>query len=742
MVKLITSLSLRVKLALLALVAIVVVLCVLWLRDGGIAPAEAMAKAGIEPPVTELVPLLQEASWQPAAGADGFAEVLSNDRYTLLVNPANTGIAVVDRSSGYRWTSSPTSEQLAEETIKGQLLTNLQSTFILTYVKTEGNDQTIRQVTNALDPKVTNEIRRGDDTLQVSYWMESNGIGFSVQYELTEHGLKTRIPSEGIREDGQFKVFSIELLPFFGAAGGSEDGYIFVPDGPGGLVKFGAERAGISRGYSHQVYGLELTNAGNWSRSGERREDIAYPVFGMKRGDQAYVAILTEGADSANITAYAPGLKSSRYNVSSSQMYREEYLYRMSRLAAPVKAIQKQRLETDREVEYRFLSGGDADYVGMAAAYRGYLEETGRLGERLEPVDHVPLHLKVMGGNYEEAFNGVQYTAATTFGQAQEMVERLAGRGVHDMRVIYYGWQNKGDYDMYKRFPIEPKLGGEEAAASFAAAMREKDIDVYFEEDFVWIDGDESALTGKNNGIRGIDGTVFIDEGWFISKPERTVAMAYETIDKLKEIGVSGLLYNYLGEMVFHDYDRSGIGTRGHTIGIYQGLFDYTRETLGSAGVYRGNDYAIGHTDFVTMLPYDSSYDFMVDETVPFYPIALHGHVEYTFGDGNLRNNVEYEFLKAIEYGALPSFFLTYDDSRKLRYTPSRYLFSSQYEKWLDWIQKEYESFDSLASVYAQRIVGHEKRSEERYVTTYEDGTQVIVDYGRKTFHVEKGEGA
>jgi hypothetical protein len=267
-------------------------------------------------------------------------------------------------------------------------------------------------------------------------------------------------------------------------------------------------------------------------------------------------------------------------------------------------------------------------------------------------------------------------------------------------------------------------------------------IDVMFEEDFVWMDEGVSDLSGKNNGIRGIDGTVFIDEGWFISKPERTVAMAYETIDKLKEIGVKGILYNWIGEMVFHDYDPSIIGTRANTMGIYEGLLAYTRSTLGAAGVYRGNDYTLAQTDYISMLPNESSFDFMIDETVPFYPIALHGHIPYTFGDGNLRNHVENEFLKAIEYGAVPSFFLTYEDSRKLKYTPANYLFSSQYEKWLDWIQKEYEAFDSLSSLYSQRIQNHEQIGAQRFATTYEDGTKVIVDYGSKTFHVEKGEGA
>jgi hypothetical protein len=171
-------------------------------------------------------------------------------------------------------------------------------------------------------------------------------------------------------------------------------------------------------------------------------------------------------------------------------------------------------------------------------------------------------------------------------------------------------------------------------------------------------------------------------------------------------------------------------------------LFAYTRKTLGLTSVYRGYDYTVGQTDFIDNLTHESSYDFMVDETVPFYPIALHGYVPYSFGDGNLRNDVEAEFLKAIEYGAMPSFFLTHDDSRKLKNTWSGGLFSSQYDKWQDRIGEEYKKFDSLSSLFAQKIINHEKLAAGRFVTTYEDGTRVIVDYTRKTFEVAKGGGA
>ncbi|QHW29532.1 hypothetical protein GZH47_00910 [Paenibacillus rhizovicinus] len=710
-------------------------------RGGQPTAAQTFAEAGIDAAEPVHAPLYSGERWKPAPDAAGYALVAANDKFRLFVRPDNLQIAVDEIGSGYRWTSNPIGEQLAKETVKGQLLSNLKSPFTLTYVKTGGTDQTVRGVLNGESPGTETVMTQSADGLQVVYSFPEQKLGFAIQYELTEGGLKVRVPANGIREEGDYSFFSLDILPYFGAAAANEDGYLFVPDGPGGLINFNVAHADISRGYIHQVYGTEVSNSSNWMRSGERREDIAYPVFGMKRGEHAYLAILTEGDDSANIAAMAPGAKSSFFNIYSSQIYREEYLYQMSRLAAPTKAIQKQRLDRDRELEYRFLSGKDAGYVGMADAYRDYLTEAGQLKSPLKPVDHVPLYLKIMGGNFEKAYGRVKYVAATTFPQATDIVERLRGQGVANAKVIYYGWQNQGDYDMEKRFPIESALGGESAAKKFVAKMKEEGTDVLFQDDFLWVD-EHSATSGKNYAIRSIAGTAFIDEGWYLSKPVLTVSNAVKTIDKLKSIGVSGIHYSGIGEMLFNDYEPSGIVTRQYTKEVYDGLLAYTRQALGSAGVYRGNAYSVGDTDYIDALPDDSSHDFMVDETVPFYPIVLHGYVPYSFTEGNLRDDMETEFLRGIEYGAVPSFFVTHDDSRKLLETESNFLYSSQFGKWESRIVDEYGKFDALAGVFAQEIVDHEKLSANRYATTYEDGTKVIVDYGTKSFEVTKGGGA
>ncbi|WP_409345462.1 DUF5696 domain-containing protein [Paenibacillus sp. MBLB4367] len=688
------------------------------------------------------MPVYEGEPWKPgAADAEGFVVALENSDFVLRIDPLTTQTIVNVKRTGYEWRSNPPKERLQGETVKGLLLSNLKSPFIMEYFQAAGDDKARRSVTNAADLKLKKSFVKYDMGLQVTYFYEETGIGFSLQYELTEHGLVVNVPTKGIEEKGEFALFSLEVLPYFGAAQAGEDGYLFVPDGPGGLIRFDKDRAGTGQGYMHPIYGSEVSNVRpdlHAARRQTKRETIAYPVFGVKRQDEAFVAIVREGKDAASIQALPPGLKSTFYSVDSKFQYREEYLHKMSRLTTPVKTVEKNRMPLDRSIEYRFLNGDQANYVGMADAYRQHLSDAKRLPLQLQTTAHIPLHLSVVGGNAKEAFNSERYVAATTFAQATEMVKQLKDSGVDSMRVIYYGWQNGGDFNAAKRFPIEKKLGGEAAAKSFVEAMHEMNLQVMFEDNFVYVD-DRSSLSAKANGIRGIDGTVFMNRNdEFILKPELTAGYAVQTIARLKDLGVDGIHYNWLGEMTFRDYESKPT-ERGQTADVYRQLLAFTREELGETGIYQGNDYMLEEAGYISDFTLDSSYDYMIDETVPFYPIVLHGFIPYSSTPANYRNDNTAEFLKAIEYGAVPSFYLTYEPSRVLKNTPSEYLYSSEFALWKERIVQEYRDFDKLAQLYNRRIVNHEKKAGDVYVTTYEGGIHVVVDYGKKTFAVREG---
>ncbi|WP_409342214.1 DUF5696 domain-containing protein [Paenibacillus sp. MBLB4367] len=740
------------KLRFAYVLALIVVIYAVVVMTGKDDPLQRLKEMNVTTPPALLLPVVQGEAWQaPAVDEGGLAKVTENGKFALFLNPKTSQIAVRNKQNGYLWRSNPANDKLGKETVKGTLLENLQSPYILEYVTGTGTKRTL---TNTLDPKLTIGYVPMKNGIQATYTHTGLKLSIAIQYTLTEHGLEVAIPSNGIEESGENKLFTLSLLPFFGAVSGAEEkGYLFVPDGPGGLIHYENKRPAAGVGYEFPIYGDDPANLKNLDKK-TQREQISYPVYGLKRGDQAFAAIVKEGKFTASIKAQPSGMVSTYHSLSASFSYREEYGRKVSGLTEEVvNTIRNERIQQDRRVEFRLLSGENADYVGMAQAYRTYLEESGQLAGKLQATNQIPLQLSFIGGGTKPKFGGHSYEAATTFDQAEQVVEELRQQGISNMRVTYQGWQHSGYAETDERFPVVQAIGGSKGAERFVSSMHEKGIKVLFEDYLAWKNPDHSLFSVKSDGIRSIDSTVLQRRiggsqdtaakklvGRFIVNPVKAVAKQKEVIDSLKEIGVDGIHYvDGPGNVVYSDYLPDAPLSREDTAFYYRSLMDYTREQLGTVGALRGNDYSLGHADFIQELPSESSYDFIIDETVPFYPMVVHGAVEYTTTAANLRGVYDTGLLKAIEYGAIPYFRLTYSPSRALKETDFDYVYSSEYAIWKSRIVDEYGKFNKLAAVYDKRMVNHEKKADGIYVTTYEDGTRVTVDYKTKSFDVAKG---
>jgi len=674
--------------------------------------------------------------WTPGTlDAEGYAAVYSNDSFELLLAPETTQVAVRNKHNGFLWRSNPTKDNLKDETVKGLQLSNLQSPFILEYVP-EGKTQ--RSMTNTLEKKLETNLVKTEQGVEVTYHFTKLQLDIVIRYELTEHGLEVTIPSQGIVENGDARLLSVQLLPFFGAVSGTqEQGYLFVPDGPGGLLYYDRERPAIGNRYDYAIYD---ENPANLQEREVPREMISYPVFGLKRGDQAYAAIVKEGKASARITAMPAGVQTTYHSIGAKFVYRDEYLRKVSKMAPPVNTVQKERIHQDRQIEYRLLSEDEADYSGMAATYRNYLLVTKQLPEALPETSHTPMLLGLVGGGTEDVFGGKRFMTATTFEQAEQIATEFSDAGIRNMRVQFQGWQAGGFSESDRRFPIKSELGGTEGAKRFALAMKERGIPVIFEDDLAWMKISNTDISMKTEGIRSIDTTVFHDRlgTRFLLNPVTAVRTAKETVDQLGALGISGIYYHDAGSTLFGDYANPGL-EREDTAHLYSELLAYTKERLGHVATERGNDYVLQASDWLTYFPMESSYDFFVDETVPFYPMAVHGSLLYTGTEANLRNEYDKELLRAIEYGAIPFFRLTYERSRELKGTDHNFLYSGEYAVWKDRVIEEYKKFEALAPLVHRRMIEHHKQAEGVYVMTYDDGSQVLVDYNKNRFEVTRG---
>lgn len=152
-------------------------------------------------------------------------------------------------------------------------------------------------------------------------------FGVPIEYRLEGRELVVRVPVEEIvypvdvidasQPDSEITlpVYSLQILPYFGAADKTEEGYIFVPDGSGAIIELNNSRTD-SNPYNKTVYGYDY--------SIEPREEmpftgepINYPVFGLKKGEKAFMAVIEKGAPYAAIRADIAGRNNSYNNVSA-----------------------------------------------------------------------------------------------------------------------------------------------------------------------------------------------------------------------------------------------------------------------------------------------------------------------------------------------------------------------------------------------------------------------------------------
>jgi hypothetical protein len=123
------------------------------------------------------------------------------------------------------------------------------------------------------------------------------------------------------------------------------------------------------------------------------------------------------------------------------------------------------------------------------------------------------------------------------------------------------------------------------------------------------------------------------------------------------------------------------------------------------------------------------------DRAIPFAQIALHGLVSYTTEYENDREQYRNDFLRDIEYGALPSYLFTAAQTSQLKSAYGIQPKSSYYPDWENEAVREYQRYnEALGEVQGQFIVGHQQIASGVNETTYANGKRIIVNYNKQPY--------
>ena len=569
-------------------------------------------------------------------------------------------------------------------------------------------------------------------------------VAVTVEYRLENGRLSVRLPNDKLVYDkDEYFVASISVLRYFGSSPTGDDGYIFVPDGSGALIPFDAR---VSTPIQLDIYGQDASY--DHIPFSPNKEQTVLPVFGIKNGDSAFLAIIQSGAEQGTISA-ASSYSEYRYNfVGASFTASPSEYYSMAdrTMFGLVRKSESVFGGGDVLIHYLFLEGGKADYSGMASAYRDELFNGRPL---LEGTD-IPLYYQTYGAiDKTGRFFGLPVTVKeplTTFLQAEASVAKLAEAGIKNIILQYKGYMNGGmRHSISSNFNVERSLGGLKRMILLAKHMNDNghgffpDVELMYVDRDNWFDGfsrsNDTArtLSGKPTIKKFIDiatlGTNNLLSRYTLS-PMRIMHVLMHFVKNFEARIGGPLSAASLGRDLNSDFKRGEEVSRADSMQISIDALKYLLERGEGIMIETGNAYALPFATHVTYLPAKSSGYLLAPIYVPFLQMVCHGYIFYASEPINLAADPDTAFLQAIEGGAGLHYLLISADSDTVKNTAWAYLYNTGFDNWLEIASIQYTAANSvLGGLIGSTIVKHEIVGELRIVT-YSTGDKIIVNYG------------
>ena len=692
--------------------------------------------------------------------------IISKDRFETMIKDRITDPANLERLLSFYTIYDTSDTSLTERNVK-----EIQASFPITkqfaiYVCTPDISskelQTCETIVKTYCPNYTFEEMEQDhaDCDYVASDEAPANFKMAIEYTISKDGLEARLPASGIRfDESNFTLKSVTMLPYMGSGSTANTGYTFIPDGSGTLIRF-EKVQGSNYNVAGQLYGADYAYH---KISGQHSEIMRLPVFGVVENqklagqsnipgeeaetvidDRGYFAVITEGDSMAtlmsehggqlhaynNVYATFEPRPSDSYNLADSMSIGANASWSVTSSRKYTGSYRIKYVMLDDEKVVKENGGYEASYVGMAEAYRDYLEGSGiitKLSDKDVKKD-IPLYI--------EAFGSIQTldkvaslpvtvdTPLTTFEDIAAMYDELSKAGVGNINFRLTGYYNGGLGNTYPaKLKWVDKLGGKDGLDDLLEYAEEKNFGIFPEFDIAyvktttWFDG----ISEKRDLVKSIDDR-------YMSKRNYDAAM--QSFESDFALAISPSVYSYFLDKIeggLEDFDKLG-GISASTLGTdLNSDFDddepYNREdskgfTTGaletlsekySVMVNGGNAYALQYADHIIDVPTESSNFLKASEQVPFYAMVLHGYVSYSGSAINMEGDVQYAILKSIENGASLYFTLCYDNTSALKESDEYNKdYSVSYDIWKDDLVKYYTTVNELlADLQTLSIVDH-----------------------------------
>lgn len=561
----------------------------------------------------------------------------------------------------------------------------------------------------------------------------ASDIGFRVELSivLKDGSMSATCTYKNITGNKNAFIESIEVMNCFGAYSETQgDNFLLVPDGCGAIINTSVFDESFES-LSYPVYGDDP------SLPSEASGNAIIPAFGIKRENAAFAVLIEEGGASATIKADKSKGNNALNRVYASvgitpSVYEDDTIYI------------SEKAETESIVFcYRFLSGINASYAGMASAIREQLIRNSVITtDIIEPTDHLPFFLSLNGtAKSKGIFDISTNKTLTNTEQAQDMLMRMKNKGISNIVVRYSsilsGGANQTDIT---KASILSSIGGKSGLATLNEYIKSQNLNLYVNVNLL-------SSSGRISGKKARD--IFNSESSYT--PQSSIAdemgtdvssrvlrclsdissMLIKVLTDTKELSSSGICIDDAGQLLYSDYSKNGL-LRNEASKVISDSFRHL-STENKIMIDGGNFYMLRNAECIINLPLTTSVSKSGSYTpVPFVQLILHGICDYTGPAINVGINTKDTLLKFVEYGACPHYEWNYESC--MSESASDIFF---YNNTINSAADYYDDIDeNLNDLRDARITDHYEVEDGVFCTEYDSGATIYVNYTDRSCNI------
>lgn len=515
----------------------------------------------------------------------------------------------------------------------------------------------------------------------------------------------------------------VSVLPEFARATRGEPGYYVTPDGY--LGTFRLTNATCSVLGPSTFYGRNFM-----------------PIFGMKNPRATFVGIVATMRFEYDLHVRA---KDGAYTIASR--------FHVAGFVPP----------DDITIHYVLLTGRDADYAGMARAYRNYQLARGvckPIRERMATHPELAyaarsIEVRVRQGWKPAPSPVPEQTPATeppmktvvTFDRVGDILDAFQRAGIANAEVCLVGWNQKGHDGRWPQiFPVEEGLGGEAKLRALIAKAQRMGYQIVGHTNSS--DGYRIAdCWDEDLPVKTAEGKPFSNAVWsggqmYALCPQRSFERFYpQDIEKVAALGFRGLHYIDVITILQPPrcYDPNHPCTPKESAAWFDRILASCKDHVGGVASEGAFDFACGNLDYVLYVYFNGltgKASPMHDRLIPIWQLVY---------SGIILNNPFTETMNASVKDAATQTKLAEFNGRASFYFYSR--FKADNKNWMGsadltcgtdeelaqsvaGVKRGYEAFQALADLQLEYMEQHEELAPGVFRTAFSNGAEIISNYG------------